>query len=325
MQSKKEHEWSAMEQGKVWTLLEDSSSGIMPILKLSYDHLPSHLKRCFSYCSVFPKDYTFDKRKLIQLWMAEGFLGTKRMEDVGNEYFNILLWNSFFQDAEKEKHEDIVLTCKMHDLVHDLAQFVGKLEYSPMEANNVEDISDEVRGLSLFLDDDDDKFELEFPEESLKKAKKLRTLIFTSQFKYPLVSNDMLVKFQSLRVLGLSNCSISNLPSSIRKLKHLTYLYLSDNPIDVLPESVTTLYNLQTLKLQNCNSLRELPKEMSKMVSLRHIELSDRNDDYIRMPNELGRLTNQQTLRRFIVGEDLGCNIKQLKCLNNLRGELTIS
>ncbi|XP_043705573.1 putative disease resistance protein RGA3 [Telopea speciosissima] len=45
------------------------------------------------------------------------------------------------------------------------------------------------------------------------------------------------------------------------------------------------------------------------------------------MPVEMGRLTNLQTLTRFIVGKDGGGgrSIKQLKCLNNLRGELTIS
>ncbi|RVW88087.1 putative disease resistance RPP13-like protein 1 [Vitis vinifera] len=54
---------------------------------LSYQHLSPPVKRCFAYCSIFPKDYEFDKEKLILLWMAEGLLhsgqSNRRMEEVG--------------------------------------------------------------------------------------------------------------------------------------------------------------------------------------------------------------------------------------------------
>ncbi|XP_043705570.1 putative disease resistance protein RGA3 [Telopea speciosissima] len=320
-----EGEWLSVEQGEFWNLPEDNSRRMMGIIKLSYDHLPSYLKCCFAYCSVFPKDYEFDIKMLTQLWMAEGFLGSKQMEDVGNEYFNSLLLNSFFQDVEKDKYGDIK-RCKMHDLIHDLAQVVGKLEYSTMKPNNVENISDEVRGLSLFSDHEDTLIEI---PKDLEKAKKLRTtLIFLQKkslgwkSKYSVSNIDILMNFQSLRVLDVSSCWVKEVPPSIRKLKHLRYLDLSDNLIEVLPESITSLYNLQTLKLNSCYILRELPKEMRKMVSLRHLEFEGR---WFEMPVEMGRLTNLQTITRFIVGKDGGRSLKQLKCLNNLRGELTIS
>ncbi|KAJ1274035.1 hypothetical protein BS78_05G032400 [Paspalum vaginatum] len=40
-----------------WKSLQEDTDGIVPILKISYDFLPVHLKQCFSYCSLFPEDY----------------------------------------------------------------------------------------------------------------------------------------------------------------------------------------------------------------------------------------------------------------------------
>ncbi|XP_030925033.1 putative disease resistance protein RGA4 [Quercus lobata] len=99
-------EWLAIQNSKVWNSPLDNY-GILPILKLSFDHLyPPSLKSCFTYCAIFPKDYEMKKEELIQHWMAEGFLqlspGRSVMEDIGNEYFNILLANSLFQDIERD-------------------------------------------------------------------------------------------------------------------------------------------------------------------------------------------------------------------------------
>ena len=67
---------------------------ILPVLKLSFNHLPVYLKPCFAYCSIFPKGYLFDKRVMVQLWMAEGLIqsqGKERMEEIGNGLFDELV------------------------------------------------------------------------------------------------------------------------------------------------------------------------------------------------------------------------------------------
>ncbi|GLT96544.1 hypothetical protein SLE2022_141570 [Rubroshorea leprosula] len=79
-------EWVNILNSEIWDL-PDGNTSILPALKLSYNHLPSHLKRCFAYCSVFPKDYEFDERELVLLWMAHGFLQQqpqtmKKMKDL---------------------------------------------------------------------------------------------------------------------------------------------------------------------------------------------------------------------------------------------------
>ncbi len=96
--------WEHVLSSKIWDILVEKSS-IFRILKLSNQSLPSHLKRCFVYCSLFPKDYEFDEKELVLLWIAEGLVQeTKRnepMEDLGGEYFHDLLRRSFFQQSRQ--------------------------------------------------------------------------------------------------------------------------------------------------------------------------------------------------------------------------------
>uniref|UniRef100_A0A251SVB6 Putative NB-ARC, P-loop containing nucleoside triphosphate hydrolase n=1 Tax=Helianthus annuus TaxID=4232 RepID=A0A251SVB6_HELAN len=78
---------------------KENRDKILPALKLSYHDLPADLKQLFAYCSLFPKDFLFDKEDLVLLWMAEGFLNpsnaTKSPERLGREYFEILLSRIF--------------------------------------------------------------------------------------------------------------------------------------------------------------------------------------------------------------------------------------
>ncbi|XP_034704533.1 putative disease resistance RPP13-like protein 1 isoform X2 [Vitis riparia] len=77
-------EWEDILNSETWHSQTDHE--ILPSLILSYQHLSPPVKRCFAYCSIFPKDYEFHKEKLILLWMAEGFLhsgqSNRRMEEM---------------------------------------------------------------------------------------------------------------------------------------------------------------------------------------------------------------------------------------------------
>ncbi|KAF2319207.1 hypothetical protein GH714_013963 [Hevea brasiliensis] len=132
-------EWLSIGNNNVLNASDGKNDNVESILKLSFDHLPSYLKSCFTYCSVFPKDTEIGKEQLIRLWMAEGLVGCN--EDEGNKYFNALLQNSFFQDAERDKYEN-VRWCKMHDLVHDLALSLSNSETLTLEnCSAADDIS----------------------------------------------------------------------------------------------------------------------------------------------------------------------------------------
>jgi hypothetical protein len=53
---------------------EQGKEGIMMVLRLSYQHLQTHLQACFKYCSLFHKDYEFTKKELVYLWMGSGLI-----------------------------------------------------------------------------------------------------------------------------------------------------------------------------------------------------------------------------------------------------------
>ncbi|XP_058079914.1 putative disease resistance protein RGA3 [Magnolia sinica] len=319
-----EREWLLVRQSEIWNLPEDENH-IFPALKLSYYHLPSHLKQCFAYCSIFPKDYRIEKKKLIRLWMAEGFLQSsdeiKQREDIGGEYFNNLLWRSFFQDVGKDGDGNIQW-CKMHDLVHDLACSVAGNECSILKVNNTVNISNMSRARRLSLECEFSDCVITVRNDS-RTADHLRTLLVLGGWNMVSDPCELWVHFMRLRVLDLRGVNvIMESLVSIGELKHLRYLDLSYTKIKALPESICSLHHLQTLRLLGCDDLAELPRDMSKMTSLRHLEISSCHE-LTHMPANMGELKFLQTLPIFIIGKDSGRGIRELQGLN-LGGNLII-
>ena len=115
-------------QRKKLSKISQKENDILPTLKLSYDVLPSHLKHCFAYCSLFPPDYEISVQRLIRLWVAQGFIKSSDenecLEDVAYEYYKELLCRSFFQEEKKDEF-GIIESCKMHDLMNELAILVS--------------------------------------------------------------------------------------------------------------------------------------------------------------------------------------------------------
>ncbi|KAI6693440.1 hypothetical protein NL676_021150 [Syzygium grande] len=80
---KKEDEWNRYRVKELPQIPEIDAvdNGIMQVLKFNYDHLSSCLKHCFAYCSLFPKDYVYNKEMVIRLWVAQGFIESHNEED----------------------------------------------------------------------------------------------------------------------------------------------------------------------------------------------------------------------------------------------------
>ncbi|KAF5775829.1 putative P-loop containing nucleoside triphosphate hydrolase, leucine-rich repeat domain superfamily [Helianthus annuus] len=320
-------EWDDVLKSKIWDL--ENADAIVPALRLSYNDLSADLKRLFAYCSLFPKDFLFDKEELILLWIAEGYLNestaNKSPERLGHEYFDKLLSRSFFQRAPNGKSFFV-----MHDLMNDLATFVAG-EYFVRFDNQMEMTKEALakyRHMSFIREE-----YVAFQKfGAFEKARSLRTLLpvyvgVDQRWKDFYLSSkilvDLLPQLPLLRVLSLRRFKICEVPNSIGTLKHLRYLNLSDTNIKELPENVGSLYNLQTLIVSGCESLTNLPKSFFKLKRLRHFDI--RNTPLLKkLPLGIGELKSLQTLTRIIIGGNSGFAITELKGLKDLHGEISI-
>ncbi|XP_014491132.1 putative disease resistance protein At3g14460 [Vigna radiata var. radiata] len=314
--------WKSVLESDIWDLPKEVE--IIPALLLSYQNLPSHLKRCFAYCALFPKDYEFDKKELILLWMAEGFLHhskqIKNVQEIGEQYFDDLLTRSFFLQSS------FIRKFVMHDLMNDLAKYVCADFCFRLKFDKGNCIPKTTRHFSFASAD------LRFFDDfgSLTDAKRLRSFVqitnyaiypgFPGQFE---IIRELFTKLKFLRVLSLNGYSnLKEVPDSLGDLKHLHSLDLSHTNIEKLPDSIGLLYNLLILRLNYCSCLKELPSSLHKLSKLRCLEFE--HTEVTKMPMHFGELKNLHVLDMFCVSRNSEFSTKQLGGLN-LHGSLSIN
>nr|XP_016472733.1 PREDICTED: putative disease resistance RPP13-like protein 1 [Nicotiana tabacum] len=327
LRSKSEvEEWRRVLRSEIWELPDNS---ILPALMLSYIDLPVHLRQCFSYCAIFPKDYPFCKEQVIRLWIANGLVQQlqkdETVEDLGNQYFLELRSRSLFervQESSKRKVEVFL----MHDLVNDLAQMASSKLCINLEDNEGSHILEKSRHLSYSMGYGD--FEKLKPLHKLKQLRTLLPISFELDNSFPLskrVLNNILPCLTSLRALSLACYEIEELPNVLLiELKLLKFLDLSLTKIRKLPDSICVLYNLETFLLSSCYYLEELPVQMEKLINLRYLDIS--NTSRLKLPLHPSKFKSLHVLvgAKFLLDGCSGSRIGGMDKLHNLYGSLSI-
>ncbi|KAG5083392.1 hypothetical protein JHK84_053430 [Glycine max] len=282
--------WEFVRDHEIWNL-NQKKDDILPALKLSYDQMPSYLRQCFAYFSLFPKDFGHIGSHFVSLWGSFGLLrspsGSQKVENIARQYIAELHSRSFLEDFVDFGH---VYYFKVHDLVHDLASYVAKEEFLVVDSRT-RNIPKQVRHLSVV--ENDSLSHALFP-----KSRSVRTIYFP-MFGVGLDSEALMdtwiARYKYLRVLHLSDSSFETLPNSIAKLEHLRALNLANNcKIKRLPHSICKLQNLQVLSLRGCMELQTLPKGLGMLMSLRKFYITTKQS--ILSEDEFARLRNLHTL-----------------------------
>ncbi|CAN6209856.1 unnamed protein product [Urochloa humidicola] len=321
--------WKEVLENGLWAGSE-AKNLVLPVLKVSYDHLSMPLKQCFAFCSLFPKGFVFNKDVLVQLWTAQGSVdaeGDCSPEVIANGYFNDLVSRCFFHPSPAHVIGEGKFV--MHDMYQELAQFVSGNECRMIHLPDSVKIDESPRHLS-FVDDVSHSVE-EIQLNTFCGHRDLRTFLFIARTEQDheemtfrtKIPSQLIMDFECLRALDLSNTNIIELPKSIGSLIHLRYLGLDNTAIQTLPESICALFHLETIKLNHCSSLTQLPQGIKLLFNLRCLEIPHSN---IQMPSGIGELTRLQRLPYFAIGnESAGCGIEELNELVNLRGHLHIT
>ncbi|BAF08406.1 disease resistance protein RGA2 [Oryza sativa Japonica Group] len=309
---------------------QTNNDDIMPALQISYDYLPFYLKRCFSYCALYPEDYHFNNIEISHFWEALGIIDSgshkNRAEDIGLKYLDELEGNGFLVKKVDDRTGRQYYV--MHDLLHELAQNISSQECINISSYSFrsDNIPWSIRHVSITLQDNyEDSFEREM--ENLKRKidiGNLRTLMLFGEGNASMLIlfKDLLKETKRLRVLFMHANSLQSFPHNFSKLIHLRYLKL-EIPYDVelsLPNAVSRFYHLKFLDLGYSKCI--LPKDINHLVNL--CLLNARKELCSNIPG-IGKMKYLQRLEEYHVKKrDIGFELSELGDLTDLEGELKI-
>ncbi|KAL4353502.1 hypothetical protein GQ457_06G000950 [Hibiscus cannabinus] len=274
---------------------------------LSYHDLSYTLKQCFLYCCIFPEDYAIKRKRLIRLWMAEGFvelLNETNAEVVAERYLSELICRGLLQ-VERRNASGRPKILKMHDILREFAVSIAKSIKFAAKSN----------GKQVVEDDGIRRWSIEAKEKEMKAASgtalsRLRSLfVFAVDETSRSSFNRLPPGFKLMRVLDLEDTPINELPYELMNLFNLRYLNLSRTQVKELPKSIGKLYNLVFSYEGDSNqraSCRNFPSDICLLSNLQVLSTVEASGDFIK------QLSQMVQLRKLNVANVNGTDEKNL-------------
>ncbi|XP_073144063.1 putative late blight resistance protein homolog R1A-10 [Henckelia pumila] len=308
--NKTKHYWDSVAKN-INEAVSTNDDDFFAILSLSYDNLPHHLKSCFLYMGIFPEDYRIPIKKLVKLWVAEGFLKpatSKSSEEIAEEYLEDLVNRSLVLVTKKRSNGKIRF-CGIHDVLREFSiqkghqeNFLRHYRYGQSDYKyNLPEIPYTQRRLIINTTGLDS-----LPDDVYKSP--LRSVLYFSI--YTIGFTSFTCKFSLLRVVDGLKIKTRGFPDEILNLVNLRYLAFTYNYSKkcCIPAAISNLKNLETIIIikKDKRASRDwiyfliMPSEVWEMPRLRH--LVAHNMVFMSVPGyeELGErycvLNNMKTL-----------------------------
>ncbi|KAH0756935.1 hypothetical protein KY290_020428 [Solanum tuberosum] len=261
---------------------------MMKVMQLSYDHLPFRLRPLLLYFSRSQKSKRTPVSRLMQLWMAEGFLdhdilSKSSLEEVIQSYLDALISSSLIMMdhipcERSESFSVMIKVCYVHDVVHDFCSVKSKKEkfFKLINSGDRFHASDFLHHrLTIHTDDSQvhKRCVLFNSNKCSAGSKHLRSLKVSGSLdnsRYICHTRHM----RLIRVLQLGNIILGDsLVEEIGSLFHLRFLSIQAY-MKAIPLSWVNLQNLETLLISiEFSSIVLLPRIL-KLSKLKHMSIN---------------------------------------------------
>ncbi|XP_022846896.1 putative late blight resistance protein homolog R1C-3 [Olea europaea var. sylvestris] len=288
---KKESLWQKVAKSLSF-FISQRADDYIPTLKLSYMHLPNHLKPCFLYLSAFQEDEEIPIRKILLLWIAEGLVEKKEhksLEDVAEEYIMELINRSLLQ-VSKRGSDNGVKSLIIHDLIletcckmalEDETFLLQQCRFSGKCFPNLNFLS-QLESLAMHGSRISSYYSMSNFPGNIKK-------LTLSEIGLPWENMSLIGTLPNLEILKLESgaCEGENWVTNDDEFQKLKFLRLRHLRLKQWKSSSEHFPVLERLVLHSCIILEMIPFEFRDILTLQKIEIDRCHENVEKSASEI--------------------------------------